>query len=156
MRVGVLASASDHAQPQVEPLARGTFVDDVAARQDGGADGSPDSASDAIVTDGSGDATGDGGPSAQMSFFVTSVGLGAGGKLGGLAGADAHCRSLAAAAGATKTAWVAYLSVENGPGGAPGCFPPRPRGRPGVVRGALSPTWPSRPSARSAFKQPPR
>jgi quercetin dioxygenase-like cupin family protein len=29
--VGVLASASDHAQPQVEPLARGAFIDDVAA-----------------------------------------------------------------------------------------------------------------------------
>ncbi|MGA7791428.1 MAG: hypothetical protein WCA19_00225, partial [Candidatus Acidiferrales bacterium] len=26
-----------------------------------------------------------------MSFFVTSVGLGKGGDLGGLAGADAHC-----------------------------------------------------------------
>jgi len=31
-----------------------------------------------------------------MSFFVTSVGLGNGGDLGGLAGADRHCQSLAA------------------------------------------------------------
>ena len=30
--VGVLASAADHAQPTVEPLARGSFVDDVAAQ----------------------------------------------------------------------------------------------------------------------------
>ena len=30
-----------------------------------------------------------------MSFFVTSVGSGDGGNLGGLAGADAHCAALA-------------------------------------------------------------
>ena len=35
-----------------------------------------------------------------MSFFITSVGLGNGGDLGGLAGADRHCQSLATAAGA--------------------------------------------------------
>ena len=35
-----------------------------------------------------------------MSFFVTSVGIGKGGDLGGLAGADAHCQTLAAAVGA--------------------------------------------------------
>ena len=35
-----------------------------------------------------------------MSFFVTSVGKGDGANLGGLAGADAHCQTLAAAAGA--------------------------------------------------------
>ena len=50
-----------------------------------------------------------------MSFFVTSVGLGKGGDLGGLAGADAHCQELAAAAGATKT-WHAYLSTQARPG----------------------------------------
>ena len=38
-------------------------------------------------------------PSEPMSFFVTSVGLGDGANLGGLAGADAHCQTLAAAAG---------------------------------------------------------
>src|SRR5580700_10266527 len=37
---------------------------------------------------------------ARMTFFVTSVGLGKGGDLGGLAGADAHCQALAAAVGA--------------------------------------------------------
>lgn len=37
---------------------------------------------------------------ANMSFFVTSTNPGKGGNLGGLAGADAHCQSLAAAVGA--------------------------------------------------------
>jgi len=37
---------------------------------------------------------------ANMSFFVSSVGSGKGGDLGGLAGADAHCQQLAQAAGA--------------------------------------------------------
>jgi len=35
-----------------------------------------------------------------MSFFLTSAGPGNGAELGGLAGADAYCQSLAAAAGA--------------------------------------------------------
>ncbi|MFL2856202.1 MAG: hypothetical protein ACJZ8E_07420, partial [Pseudohongiellaceae bacterium] len=35
----------------------------------------------------------------EMSFFITSVGLGDGASLGGLAGADAHCDALASAAG---------------------------------------------------------
>ena len=47
-----------------------------------------------------------------MSFFITSVGLGKGGDLGGLAGADAHCQKLAEAAGAGNRAWRAYLSTE--------------------------------------------
>ena len=47
-----------------------------------------------------------------MGFFVTSVGLGKGGDLGGLAGADAHCQKLAAAAGAGGRQWRAYLSTE--------------------------------------------
>src|SRR5689334_4338924 len=34
---------------------------------------------------------------AKMTFFVTSVGMGKGGNLGGLAGADAHCQQLATA-----------------------------------------------------------
>ncbi len=41
------------------------------------------------------------GPQApNMSFFVTSAGLGKGADLGGLAGADAQCQALAAAVGA--------------------------------------------------------
>ena len=34
-------------------------------------------------------------PSPMMNFFVTSVPVGDGGNLGGLAGADAHCQTLA-------------------------------------------------------------
>ncbi len=51
-----------------------------------------------------------------MTFFVTSVGLGRGGDLGGLDGADKHCQSLAAAAGHGSRTWRAYLSTQ-GPGG---------------------------------------
>jgi hypothetical protein len=46
-----------------------------------------------------------------MTFFVTSVGPGKGGDLGGLAGADAHCRQLAAAVGAGNKTWRAYLGT---------------------------------------------
>ena len=52
----------------------------------------------------------------QMSFFVTSVGLGKGGDLGGLEGADRQCQSLAQAAGVGNKTWRAYLSTQ-GPGG---------------------------------------
>lgn len=48
----------------------------------------------------------------DMSFFVTSVGPGKGGDLGGLAGADAHCQKLATAAGAGHRTWRAYLSAQ--------------------------------------------
>ena len=48
----------------------------------------------------------------QMTFFVTSVGLGDGANLGGLEGADAHCQSLAAAAGRGAATWRAYLSTQ--------------------------------------------
>jgi hypothetical protein len=47
-----------------------------------------------------------------MSFFVTSVGLGKGGDLGGLEGADRHCQELAQAAGAGSKTWHAYLSTQ--------------------------------------------
>lgn len=47
----------------------------------------------------------------DMSFFVTSVGSGDGGNLGGLEGADAHCAALAEAAGVTGRTWAAYLST---------------------------------------------
>ena len=49
-------------------------------------------------------------PPPPMSFFVTSVGLGDGANLGGLAGADKHCQTLAQAAGAGNRRWRAYLS----------------------------------------------
>ena len=47
----------------------------------------------------------------EMSFFITSVGSGDGANLGGLAGADAHCASLASAAGSRGKTWRAYLSA---------------------------------------------
>ena len=47
----------------------------------------------------------------NMTFFVTSVGSGKGADYGGLAGADKHCQSLAAAAGAGSHTWHAYLST---------------------------------------------
>src|ERR1700754_1529711 len=54
---------------------------------------------------------------AGTTFFVTSNGIGNGGNLGGLAGADNYCQTLAQAAGAgtspsgVKT-WRAYLSTQ--------------------------------------------
>ena len=47
-----------------------------------------------------------------MSFFISSVGSGNGANLGGLAGADKHCQSLAQAAGAGSKTWRAYLSQQ--------------------------------------------
>ena len=47
----------------------------------------------------------------QMTFFVTSSSPGNGANLGGLAGADKHCQTLAAAAGAGTRTWRAYLSA---------------------------------------------
>ena len=47
-----------------------------------------------------------------MTFFVTSVGIGNGGNLGGLAGADRHCLELATAAGSGNHTWRAYLSKQ--------------------------------------------
>jgi hypothetical protein len=49
--------------------------------------------------------------SSTMTFFITSAGPGNGANLGGLAGADAHCQKLAAAAGAGSRTWRAYLST---------------------------------------------
>jgi hypothetical protein len=51
-----------------------------------------------------------------MSFFVTSVGSGNGGDLGGLEGADEHCQTLAEAVGAGDKIWRAYLSTERADG----------------------------------------
>ena len=50
-----------------------------------------------------------------MTFFITSAGSGKGADLGGLAGADKHCQTLAAAAGAGKHTWRAYLSTTGSP-----------------------------------------
>src|SRR5215470_19928119 len=48
----------------------------------------------------------------SMRFFVTSMGSGKGGDLGGLGGADVRCQSLAAAVGAGTRTWHAYLSTQ--------------------------------------------
>ncbi len=53
-------------------------------------------------------------PDPKTSFFVTSVGSGKGGDLGGLAGADIHCSDLAKAAGIRGKTWRAYLSTTDG------------------------------------------
>jgi hypothetical protein len=50
--------------------------------------------------------------SPDMTFFLTSNGIGNGGNLGGLAGADNHCQTLAQAAGAGAKTWRAYLSTQ--------------------------------------------
>jgi len=48
----------------------------------------------------------------NMTFFVTSAGLGKGADLGGLDGADRQCQTLAQAAGAGGKTWRAYLSTQ--------------------------------------------
>src|ERR1700687_5852078 len=53
---------------------------------------------------------------ADTSFFVTSAGIGNGANLGGLAGADNHCQTLAQAAGAGAKTWRAYLSTQEADG----------------------------------------
>lgn len=50
--------------------------------------------------------------SPDMTFFVTSAGIGNGGNLGGLAGADNQCQTLAQASGAGSKTWRAYLSTQ--------------------------------------------
>lgn len=101
--------------------------DDDVARDSGADAGARDAGGDSGVTGdldagrdgGSIDATvsgpdaarSDAGPSPMTSFFVTSD-RNPTGNLGGLAGADARCQRLAAAAGLGSKTWRAYLSVE--------------------------------------------
>jgi hypothetical protein len=49
---------------------------------------------------------------ANATFFVTSAGLGNGANLGGIAGADKHCQTLAQGAGMTAKTWHAYMSTQ--------------------------------------------
>ena len=51
----------------------------------------------------------------SLTFFLTSRGMGKGANLGGLAGADAFCQTLAANVGAGDYTWRAYLSVTGPP-----------------------------------------
>ena len=53
---------------------------------------------------------------ANATFFVTSHGIGNGGNLGGLAGADNWCQELAQAAGSGSKTWHAYLSTQEADG----------------------------------------
>jgi hypothetical protein len=77
----------------------------------GGGGGGSGSGTGGASGGGGGGAGGGGANGTKMSFFVTSEPLNGTGKLGGLAGADAHCKALATAANAVRTQWVAYLSV---------------------------------------------
>jgi hypothetical protein len=52
-----------------------------------------------------------GGKKSVTRFFITSRGLGRGGNLGGLAGADVHCQALAKKEGSADHTWRAYLST---------------------------------------------
>src|SRR5688572_31781789 len=58
-------------------------------------------------------------PAQPMGFFITSTPKGDGGNLGGLAGADAHCQTLAQAAGAGGRTWHAYVSATAAAGQPP-------------------------------------
>jgi hypothetical protein len=78
------------------PFARALFATTVFAASSAAAQGTPASAQQ---------------PQQPMGFFLTSVGKGDGANLGGLAGADEHCQSLARAAGAGSRTWHAYLSA---------------------------------------------
>jgi hypothetical protein len=51
-------------------------------------------------------------PAQPMSFFVTSATKADGANRGGIAGADAQCQTLAAAAGRGNAKWQAYLSTQ--------------------------------------------
>ena len=49
--------------------------------------------------------------SKEMTFFVTSSGVGKGANLGGLEGADRRCQELATSVGSGNHTWRAYLST---------------------------------------------
>ena len=55
----------------------------------------------------------------NMTFFVTSVGLGKGADLGGIEGADKHCQSWRTRHGAGGKTWHAYLSTQEAAGKPP-------------------------------------
>jgi hypothetical protein len=52
----------------------------------------------------------------DMTFFITSVAGPDGANFGGLEGADKHCQTLAAKAGAGNKTWRAYLSTQEADG----------------------------------------
>lgn len=101
-------SSGDAADAELSPEDGGTLATDAAGSQPDGGNPQPDGAP-GIDSGGT--------PSPTMTFFVSSTGNGAaGGNYGGLAGADAHCQSLAQAVGAGRHTWHAYLSTSERPG----------------------------------------
>lgn len=89
----------------------------------GATTGSPTSSTGDATTGGStGETTttaeSSGGAGPSLGFFVSSA-TSPTGNLGGLAGADQICQSLADAVGAGDREWRAYLSVEKGPDDGP-------------------------------------
>lgn len=72
----------------------------------------PGDAPDADASASTGEATPTPASAEDMGFFITSVGPGDGGDLGGLEGADAHCQVLAEEVGAGDRVWRAYLSTQ--------------------------------------------
>jgi hypothetical protein len=67
------------------------------------------------AADPGGDASGDTTADGTMTFFVSSAGVGDGGNLGGLDGADGFCTELAVAASPdlARRTWHAYLSTSS-------------------------------------------
>ena len=51
--------------------------------------------------------------SANATFFLTSTSIGNGGNLGGLAGADNHCQTLAQAAGYRSYAAIGQFAMSS-------------------------------------------
>lgn len=92
-----------------------TFVAIDGGLDSGSAQDASHSPRDAASEDDAGGET-DGGADdgKSLSFFVSSD-KSMTGDLGGLAGADARCKRLAAAVGASSRTWRAYLSVEHDP-----------------------------------------
>ncbi len=83
------------------------------------------------------------GPQSGARFFVTSS-TSVTGNLGGLAGADNRCQTLAAAVGLGDKTWRAYLSVDRDPSN--GNRPTNARDRIGVGpwTNVMASTWPRR------------
>jgi hypothetical protein len=93
--------------------AAGTAGSAGAAGAAGAAGSGSDEGPDAGGGNGDGNGDGDDQDDGTMTFFVTSDGLGDGGNLGGLDGADEFCTELAIAADADfgRRTWHAYLST---------------------------------------------
>jgi len=84
-------------------LALSALASNAAYAQGGGAAPAPG---------GQGAGRGPAAPPQPMSFFITSAPKGDGANYGGIAGADAYCQQLGAAAGRGGVTWHAYLSQQ--------------------------------------------